>query len=153
MHDIESQIQMIAAMRRKPDGTEDDVMTQATEKFSSMFYRWIDTHIGLAKAKMAAFVLEDFRTSGMNSIKDVDEVDITLLFPEWYDDTTFPQLVNAVHNYIANAVLFEYFTLSLTSKDPVTVDKNTLMADELAKIKTLSNASKPGRIRKVQKPF
>lgn len=153
LYDIDAQIQMIASMRRKPDGTEDDTMSQATEKFSSMFYRWIDTHIGVAKAKMSAFVLEKFKASDMNSIKDNEEVDITLLMPEWYDDTTFPQLTNAVHNYIVNAVLCEYFTVSLTSKDPVTVDKNTLKEEELTKIKTLSNAAKPGRIRKIQKPF
>lgn len=153
LFDVDTQIQMIAMSRRKEDGTEDDRLTSATTTFKQMFYRWIDTHIGLAKAKMSAFVLEKFKSTDMNSIKDKEEVDITLLMPDWYDDTTFPQLTNAVHNYIVNAVLFEFFTVTLTSKDPVTVDKSTIMADELTKIKTLSNASKPGSIRKTQNPF
>ena len=153
LFDIDAQIQMVASARRKPDGTEDETMQQATDKFSAMFYRWIDTHIGEAKTVMSAFVLERFKENAMNSIKDVEEVDITLLMPEWYDDTTFPQLTNAVHNYIVNATLYDYFLLTLTSKDPVTVDKAQAMIDAMTDVKTRVNASKPGRISKPLKPF
>lgn len=118
-----------------------------------MFVRWIDTYIGKAKTIMSAFVLEKFRDTAMNSIKDKDEVDITLLVPDWYDDTTFQQLSDAVHNYIVNGVLREYFIITLTSKDPVTVDKNQLMVDGESEIRKLANFSKPGSIRKTQNPF
>jgi len=152
-YDLDAQIQMLATSRRKDDGTEDDKLTNATTTFKDMFYRWIDKHIGLAKGKMSAFVLERFKTSNMNSIKDNEEVDIELLMPVWWDDTTFDQLTNAVHDYIVNAVLQEYFTIALTSKDPVTVDKASLAADSLSDIRKYANASKPGWIRKPFKPF
>ena len=153
LYDLDAQIQIVTMSRRKDDGTEDDTMQSATEKFASMFYRWIDAHIGEAKTIMSAFVLEQFQTTNMNSIKDVEEVDITLLMPEWYDDTTFPQLTNAVHNYVVESTLHDYFVLSLTSKDPVTIDKEKSMTDAAMEVKKLVNAAKPGRIRKPLKPF
>lgn len=151
--DIDTQIQMVAESRKNPDGTVNDSLSQATTKFSAMFYRWIDKHLGEIKTTMSAFVLERFRDTALNSIKDFEEVDITLLCPEWYDDTTFQQLCDAVHQYIVDATLFDFFSLTLTSKDPVTADKYTLMGTDKDEVKRLVNASKPGRIRKIQKPF
>lgn len=151
--DIDSQLGMIAKARRTADGKEDESISDATTTYRSMFVRWIDTYIGKAKTIMAAFILEKFNTTAMNSIKDRDEVDITLLVPEWYDDTTYQQLCDAVHNYVVNGTLREYFMLTLTSKDPVTVDKNTLMMDGESEIRKLVNFSKPGSIRKPMNPF
>lgn len=152
-YDIDAQLGIIAKARRKDDGSEDDSVSQATTTFKPMFYRWIDTYIGKAKTIMSAVVLEKFRETAMNSIKDVDEVDITLLVPEWYDDTTFQQLCDAVHNYVVNGTMFEYTKLSFTSKDPVTVDKsNDTMFGE-SEIRKLVNAEKAGRLRKPYNPF
>jgi len=150
--DLDSQIDMMAKARRKDD-VEDDKFSNATSTYQQQFYRWIDKHIGVAKNKMQPFVLEKFKTANMNSIKDVEEVDICLLMPEWWDDTVFDQLTTAVHDYIVNAVLQEYFTLTLTSKDPVTVDKAGLASDSLSDIRKYANSAKPGRIRKPFKPF
>lgn len=151
--DIDAQLSILADARKNPDGTENDTLTNATSKYQQMFYRWIDTHIGEAKTTMSAFVLEKFRETSMNSIKDNEEVDIELLFPEWYDDTTFPQLTNAVHDYVVSATLFDFLSVFLTSKDPLTVDKLQQKTESLAEVKKLVNASKPGRISKIQNPF
>jgi hypothetical protein len=102
---------------------------------------------------MSASVLEGFQETAMNNIKDKEEVDITLLVPEWYDDTTFQQLCDAVNSYIVNATLFDYFSLSLTSKDPVTQDKQMQKMEGESEIRKLINFSKPGRISKPFKPF
>lgn len=151
--DLDADIMMVSESRPNPDGSENKVLANATERFRPRFYRWIDSYIGKAKEVMAAFLLEEFRTSAINSIKDVDEVDLLLLFPEWYDDTNFQQLADAVHDFIVNSVLTEFFSLTLTSKDPVTVDKSAMADAARQEIKKLVNASKPGRIRKIQKPF
>lgn len=151
--DIDSQLQIVAMARRSKDGVEDDRMTSATTQFQPMFLRWIDTHIGQAKVKMQSFVLEKFKDTTMNSIVDNEEVDIELLMPDWWDGTVFEQLKNAVHDYIVNAVLHEYFMLTLTSKDPVTIDKLNCAKDNLSDIRKLSNSAKPGVIRKPFKPF
>lgn len=151
--DIDVQLSILADARINPDGTKNDTLANATSKYQQMFYRWIDTHIGETKTTMSAFVLEQFKETSMNSIKDREEVDITLLFPEWYDDTTFQQLTNAVHNYVVAATLFDFLSMFLTSKDPVTIDKLQLKTEALSEVKKLVNASKPGRISKIQKPF
>ncbi|MBQ8949148.1 MAG: hypothetical protein IJ059_05100, partial [Prevotella sp.] len=88
-----------------------------------------------------------------NSIKDVDEVDITLLVPEWYDDTTFKQLCDKVHDYVMTATMADYCKMRFTSKDPVTIDKVNDAEFCKSEIRKLINMSKPGRISKPFKPF
>lgn len=151
--DIDAQLGMIADARKTPDGTEDDTITNATTKYQQMFYRWIDLHIGEAKTVMSAFVLEKFRETAMNSIKDKEEVDITLLVPEWYDDTTFQQLCDKVHEYVGSATMADFCKMRFTSKDPVTVDKIQDTEDAKVEIKKLANMNKPGTISKPFKPF
>lgn len=150
---VDTQIQMLAESRRKDDGTEDDRLTNATTKYQQMFFSWFNKHVGKAKSKMQSFVLEKSKTTNMNNVKDVEEVDIELLMPQWWDDTVFDQLTESVNDYVTNALLQEFFTLVLTSKDPVTVDKTTLAADALSDIRKYANASKPGTIRKHFSPF
>lgn len=151
--DIDAQLGMLAEARKNQDGTEDDTITNATTKYQQMFYRWIDRHIGEAKTTMSAFVLEKFRTTAMNSIKDKDEVDITMLMPEWYDDTTWQQLCDKVHEFVVNATIADYSIMRFTSKDPVTVDKLQLAEEAKGEIKKLANMNKPGTISKPFKPF
>lgn len=151
--DIDSQLAIISSTRKNPDGSEDNTLANATTTYEQQFLRWIDKHIGTAKGVMSAFVLEKFKNAKLNSISQNDEVDIELLMPQYYDDTTFDQLVESVHSYIVNSVLFEFMTLTLTSKDPVTIDKQAMAAEALHDIKKYVNAAKPGFIRKIQHPF
>lgn len=153
MFAVDAQIQMVAETRRKDDGAEDDSLTNATTKYQQMFISWFNKHIGKAKSKMQSFVLEKFKTTNMNNIKDKEEIDIELLMPHWWDDTVFDQLTESVNDYVTNALLQEFFTVTLTSKDPVTIDKATLAADALNDIRKYANASKPGTIRKQLSPF
>ena len=159
-YDLEAQISMMSRARREKDGVEDDTFANATETYKQQFYRWIDKHIGVAKSVMSAFVLEKYRKTKMNSISQADEVDITLLFPEWYDDTVFEQLCSAVHDYVVNATLYEFFSISLlvpykngVTQDPATIVKQQQMNDALSDVRKYVNAAKPGRIRKPYKPF
>ena len=151
--DIDAQLSMIADARKAPDGTTDDTITNATTKYQQMFYRWIDSHIGEAKTTMSAFVLEKFKETAMNSIKDKDEIDITLLMPEWYDDTTYQQLCDKVHEYVVASTLYDFCKMRFTSKDPVTVDMDHQKTASQFEIKKLANMAKPGRISKPFKPF
>lgn len=153
LFDIESQVGMVAMARRKEDGTEDSALSNATTTYKQQFYRWMDKHIGITKNVMQAFTLEKFTTAKMNGIDSQDEVDIELLMPEYWDDTVFQQLVSAIHDYVVNATLFEFFTLTLTSRDPLTADKRALMDEALHNVKILVNAAKPGRIHKHLAPF
>lgn len=152
MFDINSQLSMMADSRKRPDGSEDDTLTNATTKFEQQFFRWIDKHIGIAKNKMQSFVLEKYKTTKMNSISQVEEVDITLLMPEWWDDTIFDQLVQAVHDYVVNGTMVDFLTLRPDMKELIPI-KTEESNKNLNDIKKLANASKPGRIRKHLSPF
>ncbi len=151
--DIDSQLSMIADARKRENGTEDDTITNATTKYQKMFYRWIDMHIGEAKTVMSAFVLEKFRTTSINSIKDHDEVDITLLMPKWYDDTTYEQLCDKVHEYVVNATMADFCKMRFSSKDPVTIDKMQDAEFGKSEISKLVIMHKPNTISKPLKPF
>ena len=154
LYDIDAQLSMMAQARRTQDGADDERLTSATERYAAMFNRWIDTHIGIAKGVMSAFVLERFIDTDIDTIhSDVEESDITLLVPEWYDDTVFMQLTDAVHEYITNAALHDFLVVTLTSRDPVTVDKAAASADALSRVRKYVNAAKPGRLHKPYKPF
>lgn len=153
MADINMQLDMIAKSRRKPDGTEDDAFTNATTTYEGQFMRWIDSHLGILKGVLSAYLLEKFRTSRLNSISTVDEIDLELRMPEYWDDTVFESLSAAIQNYMVNAVMSEYLVISLTSKDPVTQDKSAMAHDALLDVKRFANAAKPGRIHKKLDPF
>ena len=150
--DIDAQLGMIADSRKKPDGSEDDTITNATTKYLQQFYRWIDKHIGLAKNKMQTCVLERFKTTKMNSISQVEEVDIELLMPEWWDDTIFDQLCQAVHDYVVNATMVDFLTLRPDMKELIPIKMEEANSN-LNDIKKFANSAKPGRIRKQLSPF
>lgn len=153
LFEVDTQIGMVADARLNADGSENERLTGATTKYKQMFQSWINKHIGEAKTIMSAAVLEEFKETAMNNVKDVEETDITLLVRDWYDDTTFQQLCDAVNSYVVNATLFDYFSLILTSKDPVTIDKKEQKLEGESEIRKLVNFSKPGRISKPLKPF
>ena len=148
---------MMATSRRREDGTEEDAPVTATERYRPMFDRWIDKHTGLAKGQMAAFVLERHTKTSMNGGSSPDEFDITLLMPAWWDETVLGQLTQSVHDYLVNAVMYEYLSIasSMTVKngDPVMVSKKEMADEALHNVKVYVNAAKPGRVRKTQKPF
>lgn len=159
-YDLDAQISMMSRARRKDDGTEDDPFVNATTTYQQQFFRWIDKHIGVAKSVMSAFVLEPSLRNKMNSISQQEEVDITLLTPMWYDDTVFAQLCQAVHDYVVNATLYEFFSISLliptrhgVTQDPATIVKQQQMEESLNDVRKYLNASKPGMIHKHLAPF
>lgn len=153
LYDIEAQLLVVARARRRQDGSEDENISTASDTFRGLFERWMGKYLGIAEGVMAAFVLQPFDTQLFNAIPADKEWDIELWVPEFWDDTVFQQLVNAIHDYIVNGCLYEYFLLNYTSKDPLTIDKKQLMDTALVDVKHYIHAAKPGRIRKVLQPF
>lgn len=153
MFDVDAQISIITGVRQKEDGTEDDKMTSATTTYKQQFARWFEKHLALCKKVLTAFLLEKSIQAKMNTVSEAEEIDLELQFSETWDDTVFPQLVQSIHEYLVNAILYEYFLLSLTSKDPVTIDKGILSNEALHDVKVMANAVKPNRVHKVLKPF
>lgn len=151
--DIEDQIQIVAETRTDEHGRPLGSLNNASTRFAVQFNRWIDKYLDLAKSRMAAYLVESMRKASTNITRQWDEVELHLSFPPTWNETTFEQLGEAVHGYIVNSVLKEFFILTLTSKDPLTQDKFTLAEDCYAQIKHCCVTSKPGTQRKTLHPF
>lgn len=151
--DISTQIQIISESRLTDKGTEISMLKNATERFSSQFARWINTYLDKAKSRMAAYIMEPPRKATMNDVIEWEEKTIHLSFPWYWNPATFDQLSGAVHDYIVNSCLYEFFSLALTSKDPVTMDKQILAEDANSMIKHCCVSSLPGTQRKKLQPF
>lgn len=152
-YDIEAQVGIVSSSRRKDDGSEDDKLSNSVERYKGMIDRWIGRYIGLAKGRMSAIVLDPHKRSDTNVVPTSEEEDIELSVPFWWDETTFEQLSDSVHDYVVQSVLFEFFALTLTTKDPVTVDKKELADKAYGDIKRFACAYKPGTVRKKIQPF
>lgn len=153
LFDIDTQMSIVAKARRRQDDTEEETLSSGSSPYQSLFERWIDRYSGLAKGVMSAFVLERAHKGEMNDIKGETEQTITLLMPAYWDDTVFQQLSQSVHDYIVNSCLYEYFALTLTSKDPLTETKHEAAINAMYDIKRFVNACKPGRVDKTLQPF
>lgn len=152
-YDIQAQVGMVSSMRKKEDGAEDDSLTNGLERYKGMVDRWIERYANLAKGRMSAIILDKHKNLDTNSISTKDEIDIELSVPRWWDETTFEQLSDSVHDYVVQSVLYEYFAVTLTSKDPVTLDKRELADKAYGDIKRFACAYKPGTVKKKTQPF
>ena len=88
-----------------------------------------------------------------NSLKEWEEKEIWLRMPDYWDDSRYDSLVEAIHNYIVTGALLEYFKYTLTSKDPITIDKATELTDIELELIDCANATKSGAMVHTLKPF
>lgn len=152
--DIDAITGLISRARKNANGTQDETLaTSETDTYRPMFYRWFDKYIKNAESRMQAFVLKPVKVAKMNELKEWDEREITLLMPDYWDDTCYEDLVNAIHQYVVNGALYEYLSLTLTSKDPVVTDKMLQMESAYEDIKNCVCSTKPGSVKKILKPF
>lgn len=151
--DIDMIVAVIAKVRKKPDGTDDDTLNNASQQYRPMFNRWIDKYVNLAKGRMAAFILEKFRTSKADNLKVENEIDIELQVPFYWDDTTFQPLVQAVHDYVVNGAAYEFLSLVLPPKEHIINTKRIDMEQSYADIKRYICSTKPGSVKKPLQPF
>lgn len=153
LDDIAMQIDIIADSRSNEAGTPPPALSNATEKYQSQFTRWIDKYLDSVKSRMAAYVMTIERHAVMNAQRNWDEAVIHLAFPVSWNETTFTNLADAIHQYIVNSVLKEFFVLTLTSKDPVTIDKATMADESFSQIKHCCVTQRPGFAKKTLEPF
>ena len=151
--DITSQVSVVSRVRRDGDGSADDSLIQAVDSNKALIDRWIDKYVNLAKGRMSAFILEPFRRTKSDVLKQEDEIDIELQMPWSWDDTVFQPLTQAVHDYVVNGVMYELFSLMLPPKEHVVNVKQVDMEQSYDDIKRYICAVKPGVLRKPMQPF
>ena len=153
LDDIQSQIDIVADMRPNQDGSPAKYLMNASTKYSAQLTRWINKYVDLTKSRMAAYVKTIERKNTMNAQRPWDEAVIHLEFPDTWNPTTFTNLADAVHQYIVNGVLYEFFVLAFTGKDPITADKLDQREEAYREIKHCCVSQIPGASKKTLHPF
>lgn len=151
-YDIDAVTGMIDKASRNTQG-ETEVATSESDSYRPMFYRWFDQYIAAVERILSAYVGKPEGVARMNGLKEWQEKEIMLVMPDYWDATVYDALVQAIHKYLVDGALFEYFSITLSSKDPRTVDRKQNLVDGETVIKELSSRVLPGTIRKHLNPF
>lgn len=152
LFDVDSVTSLIDKATRKTQ-EETEVTTSEADSHRPMFYRWFDQYIASVERILSAYVAKPEGVARMNGLKEWQEKEIILVMPDYWDATVYDALVQAIHKYLVDGALFEYFSITLSSKDPRTVDRKQNLVDGETVIKELSSRVLPGTIRKHLNPF
>lgn len=150
-YDVDATTGMLA--RSRAGQIPETFATQESDGYRPMFYRWLDKYVKKVEARVGAFLLTPAHITRTNELKQWAEKELILTMPDYWDDTVYEDLVSAIHRYLVDGVLYEYYTITLTSKDPVTVDKYQQLEDDYDDIKNYVCSTKPGSVAKIKKPF
>lgn len=153
-YDIDSTTNMVGRARRGNQTNQEEIVpTSENDQERPLFYRWFDKYIKKVEGFLTAYVMKPKGKVRDNALTEWDEKEIFLRMPDYWDDTRFESLVKAIHDYIVTGSLMEYFMLTLTSKDPLTIDKASQLEDLELEITDAANITKPGSMVHMLKPF
>lgn len=153
-YDIDATTSLVGRNRRGNQTNQEDLIpTSENDHERPMFYRWFDKYMQKAESVLSAYIMKPDGKVRDNALKEWDEKEIWLRMPDYWDDTRLDSLTKAIHDYISTGALLEYFKLTLTSKDPLTVDKATELQEAELEIIDCANATKAGGMVKQLKPF
>lgn len=153
-YDIDTTTNMLGKARRgNQTNQEEMVPTSENDQERPLFYRWFDKYFQKAESTLSAYLMKLEGKVRDNALKEWNEKEVWLRMPDYWDDTRYDSLVKAIHDYIATGALLEYFKLTLTSKDPITVDKATDLEDAELEIINCANTTKAGSMVRPLKPF
>lgn len=139
------------ASRQTQTGAE--VATSEEDRYRPMFYRWMDKYIASVERIMSAYVLKKEGVARTDGLKEWQEREIELLMPSYWDATVYDALVQAIHQYVVDGTLYEYFSVTLSSRNPRTLDRKESLANGETEIRSLSCRVIPGSVRKHLSPF
>lgn len=153
-YDIDATTSLVGRNRRGNQTSQEEMVpTSENDQERPMFYRWFDKYLQKAESVLSAYVMKPEGRVRDNALKEWEEKDIWLRMPDYWDDTRLDSLASAIHDYIIAGALLEYFKLTLTSKDPLTVDKATDLEDAELEMIDCANATKAGAMIHTLKPF
>lgn len=153
-YDIDSATNMMGRVRRESDpNIANTVPTSENTQERPLFYRWFDKYLKKVEGLLSAYIMKPQGVVRDNALKEWDEKEMWLRMPDYWDDARLDELVQTIHHYISTGALYEYFLLTLTSKDQLTDDKAAQLEDDELEILEAANASKPGGMIHTLKPF
>lgn len=151
--DIDASIELASLSRLGEGGVRPPIFEEPLMRMRVLFNRWINKYVDNAKQRMQAYLVGGYSRYSANANDDWMKLNIELHFPWYWDDSVFDALGNAVHDYIVNSVLHEFFVVALTSRDVLTSDKEQIAADAYDNIKHYCVSCLPGTQRKKLHPF
>lgn len=153
-YDIDATTNMLGRARRGNQTNQEEIIpTSENDQERPLFYRWFDNYLKKVEGTLSAYVMKPRCVVRDNALKEWEEKEIWLRMPDSWDDARYEGLVQAIHSYISTGALYEYFKITLTSKDQLTVDKAQQLEDEELEIIDAANATKPGSLIRSPKPF
>lgn len=153
-YDIDATTHMMGRVRQESDpNIANTIPTSENTQERPLFYRWFDKYLKKVEGLLSAYIMKPQGVVRDNALKEWDEKEIWLRMPDYWDDTRLDSLVTAIHDYISAGALLEYFKLTLTSKDPLTVDKAQDLEDAELEMIDSANATKAGGMVRQLKPF
>lgn len=152
-YEVDAVTHIVTKARRRQEAQDAGMETSEADDYRPMFYRWFDMYLRKAESTMSAYIIKKDRVNQDNALREWKEKDIWLRMPDYWDSTRFESLTNAIHRFISLGAIYEYMSLTLTSKDPVTIDKKQQLDDAELDIIQNVNAVIPGSVHKILKPF
>ena len=153
-YDIDATTNLLSRSRRSiNDSQAETIPTSENDHERPLFYRWFDKYINKVEANLSAYVMKPEGRVRDNALREWDEKEIWLKFPDYWDDTKYDALVKLIHDYIVTGALYEYFMRTLTSKDPLTIDQLNQLDELEIDIIDCANSTKPGSMIHTLKPF
>ena len=153
-YDIDSTTNMLGRARRGNQTNQEEIIpTSENDQERPLFYRWFDKYLKNVEGTLSSYVMKPRGVVRDNALKEWEEKELWLRMPDSWDDARYEGLVQAIHSYISTGALYEYFEITLTSKDQLTVDKAQQLEDEELEIIDAANATKPGSLIHSPKPF
>lgn len=153
-YDIDATTSIVGRSRRgNQTNQEENIPTSENDQERPMFYRWFDKYLQKVDSILSAYIMKPDGRTRDNALKEWEEKEVWLRMPDYWDDTRYDSLVKAIHDYITNGALLEYFKLTLSSKDPLTIDKAQDLEDAELELTDCANATKAGAMVHTLKPF
>lgn len=153
-YDIDATTNMVGKARRgNQTNQEEYIPTSENDHERPLFYRWFDKYLSKVESLLTAYVMKPDGRVRDNSLKEWDEKELWLRMPDYWDAARYDSLVKAIHDYIVTGALYEYFLLTLTSKDPITIDKASQLDEQELEVIDAANATIPGAMARQLKPF
>ncbi len=151
LYDVDAQTGLVMRSRRDRKEDNNTIGTDMSDDFLPLYDRWVEKYTDYVKVILSAYIKSEPRIASINTLRKWEELDIELEMPEYWNGEVYPMLVSAVHDYIVNGVLYDYFTLTLTANDPVTQSKKIELEEGADRIKQcLFNVK---QVRKPLQPF
>ena len=151
LFDVDAQTGLVMRSRRERGIDNNTIGTDQSDDFLPLYDRWVEKYTDYVKMILSAYIKSEPRIASINTLKKWEEMDIELEMPKYWNGEVYPMLVTAIHDYIVNGVLYDYFTLTLTANDPVTQAKKMELDEGEGRIKQLLCNVK--QVRKPLQPF